>query len=161
MDFFIIFAKIKLMTKIYLLSGILFSALIYSQNLVGGINSGAVSNENLMQSVGEIYVIPTDPNQQNSGTMGVFYQTVLNFLGIDELVYDKVRVYPNPTSDYLKFSFSSKNKLEETMIYDLSGKLIAEKKIINNQIDLNFIPQGIYILKFKNSELKPVKIIKK
>ncbi|MBK1894778.1 T9SS type A sorting domain-containing protein [Chryseobacterium paridis] len=150
------------MKKIYLLGGFLVSVSVCSQSLIGGVNSGGVSNDNLMHTVGEIYVIPTNPNDQNSGTMGVLYQTVLTVLGVNEIVTEKaVSIYPNPTSDYINFTVSSRTKLEEVSIYDVSGKLVSQQKIINNRLDLSFLIQGVYLLKFNNSELKPVKIIKK
>ncbi|ASK31221.1 hypothetical protein CEY12_14415 [Chryseobacterium sp. T16E-39] len=150
------------MKKIYLLGGFLVSVSVCSQSLIGGVNSGGVSNENLMHTVGEIYVIPTNPDDQNSGTMGVLYQTVLNVLGVSEIVSDKgVGIYPNPTSGYINFKVSSVTKLDEVSVYDVSGKLVSRQKIVDNRIDLSFLLQGVYILKFNNSELKPVKIIKK
>ncbi|MBT2621459.1 MULTISPECIES: T9SS type A sorting domain-containing protein [Chryseobacterium] len=150
------------MKKIYLLVGFLVSVPICSQSLIGGINSGGVSNENLMHTVGEIYVIPTNPDDQNSGTIGVLYQTVLNVLGVNEIVTEKaVSIYPNPTAGYINFNVSSSTRLEDVSIYDMSGKLVSQNKIVNNKLDLSFLLQGIYILKFNNSELKPVKIIKK
>lgn len=150
------------MKKIYLLGGFLVSVPIYSQSLIGGINSGGVSNENLMHTVGEIYVIPTNPDDQNSGTIGVLYQTVLNVLGVNEIVTEKVvSIYPNPTAGYINFNISSATRLEDVSIYDMSGKLVSQNKIVNNRLDLSFLLQGVYILKFNNSDVKPVKIIKK
>ncbi|AZA78576.1 T9SS C-terminal target domain-containing protein [Chryseobacterium sp. G0186] len=151
------------MKKIYLLSGLLCSALFYSQSLVGGLNSGGVSGENLIHTVGEIYVVPTNPDEQNSGTLGVLSQTVLTVLGVNEVItnQEKVNVYPNPTADYITISVSSKTKPKEVSIYDMSGKLVSQKEIKDNRIDLSFLTKGVYMLMFKNLELKPVKIIKK
>ncbi|PWN68668.1 T9SS C-terminal target domain-containing protein [Chryseobacterium phosphatilyticum] len=151
------------MKKLYVLAGFLVSATFYSQSLMGGVNSGGVSNNNLMYTVGEIYVIPDDPDQQNSGTLGLLYQTVLDVLGVSEVVVsrDKVSVYPNPTADYVTLKISSKEKPKEASVYDLSGKLVLHCKISNDRIDLSSLLKGVYLLTFKNSELKPIKIIKK
>ncbi|MFZ4931698.1 T9SS type A sorting domain-containing protein [Chryseobacterium sp. Mn2064] len=151
------------MKKLYLMIGLLGSVAIYSQSLAGGINSGGVSNENLMYTVGEIYVIPDNPDQQNSGTLGMLYQTVLNVLGVSEITskQDKVSVYPNPTADYITLQISSKEKPREVSVYDLSGKLVMQKEINNDRIDLSSLISGVYLLTFKNSDIKPIKIIKK
>ncbi|MDN3695601.1 T9SS type A sorting domain-containing protein [Chryseobacterium tructae] len=151
------------MKKIYLLGGLFFTVLFYSQSLVGGINSGSTSSETLIHTVGEIYVIPTNPDHQNTGTPGILYQTVLNVLGVNEVIaeQEKVSVYPNPTANYITLNVSSRIKPREVMIYDMSGKLISQKEIKENRIDLSFLTQGIYMLIFKDSELKPVKVIKK
>ena len=151
------------MKKLYVLAGVLISATFYSQSLMGNLNSGGVSGQDLMYTVGEIYVIPDDPDQQNSGTLGMLYQTSLQVLGAGEVIVkqDKVSVYPNPTADYITLQISSQEKPKEVSVYDLSGKLVMQQAISNDRIDLSSLMKGIYLLVFKNLDLKPVKIIKK
>ncbi|WP_294317314.1 T9SS type A sorting domain-containing protein [uncultured Chryseobacterium sp.] len=142
-----------------LLFGIPFFGL--AQSVIGSINSGAVSTDGFSHSVGEIYVIPTDPDQASSGTMGMLYQSVLQILGVSELEKNNVKIYPNPTADFIYVKLSSKSKIEGAEIYDLSGKLIFRTKLDSEQLDLRLLPQGVYMIVFKNSDLKPIKIIKK
>ncbi|WP_378103304.1 T9SS type A sorting domain-containing protein [Chryseobacterium sp. sg2396] len=142
-----------------LLFGIPFFGL--AQSVIGNINSGAVSTDGFSHSVGEIYVIPTDPDQASSGTMGMLYQSVLQILGVSELEKNNVKIYPNPTADFIYVKLSSKSKIEGAEIYDLSGKLIFRTKLDSEQLDLRLLPQGVYMIVFKNSDLKPIKIIKK
>ncbi|UZT96346.1 T9SS type A sorting domain-containing protein [Chryseobacterium fluminis] len=151
------------MKKLYVFAGVLISATFYSQSLMGNINSGGVSGQDLMYTVGEIYVIPDDPDQQNSGTLGMLYQTSLQVLGAGEVIVkqDKVNVYPNPTADYITLQISSQEKPKEVSVYDLSGKLVMQQAVSNDRLDLSSLMKGIYLLVFKNSDLKPVKIIKK
>lgn len=133
----------------------------FAQSAIGSINSGAVSTDGFSHSVGEIYVIPTDPDQASSGTMGLLYQSVLQVLGVSELEKDNVKIYPNPTADFIYVKLSSKSKIEGAEIYDLSGKLVFRTKMDSEQLDLRSLPQGVYMIVFKNSDLKPIKIIKK
>ncbi|WP_294223047.1 T9SS type A sorting domain-containing protein [uncultured Chryseobacterium sp.] len=133
----------------------------FAQSAIGSINSGAVSTDGFSHSVGEIYVIPTDPDQASSGTMGLLYQSVLQVLGVSELEKDNVKIYPNPTADFIYVKLSSKSKIEGAEIYDLSGKLVFRTKMNSEQLDLRSLPQGVYMIVFKNSDLKPIKIIKK
>jgi hypothetical protein len=133
----------------------------FSQSVIANINSGAISDNNFMHSVGEIYVVPTDPNDVNSGTIGMLYQTVLQVLGINELEKESIKVYPNPTSDYVYIKLKSNSKIEQVEIYDLSGKIVKQINIKEDKIDLSFLEKGIYILKLKNSDIQPIKIIKK
>ncbi|GAA5082886.1 hypothetical protein GCM10023210_00750 [Chryseobacterium ginsengisoli] len=133
----------------------------FAQSAIGSINSGAVSADNFTHSVGEIYVIPTDPDQANSGTMGMLYQSVLKVLGISELEKDNVKIYPNPTADFIYVKLNSKSKIEGAEIYDLSGKLVFKTKLDTEQLDLRQLQQGVYMIVFKNSDIKPIKIIKK
>lgn len=132
-----------------------------AQSVIGNINSGAVSGSNFAHSVGEIYVIPNNPDDANSGTMGIFYQTTLKVLGINEAENESVKIYPNPTADYVFLKLNSKVKLETAEIYDLSGKLISQPKITEDRLDLRSLSKGIYLLKLKNSNIQPIKIIKK
>lgn len=133
----------------------------FAQSAIGNINSGAVSADNFTHSVGEIYVIPTDPDQANSGTMGMLYQSVLKVLGISEIEKDNIKIYPNPTADFIYVKLNSKSKIEGAEIYDLSGKLVFKTKMESDQLDLRQLQQGVYMIVFKNSDIKPIKIIKK
>lgn len=152
--------KITMRKKItLLLFGVPFFG--FSQSVIGNINSGAVSADTFTHSVGEIYVIPTDPDKANSGTMGMLYQSVLQILGVSELEKDNVKIYPNPTADFVYVKVSSKSKIEEAEIYDLSGKLVLKTKLESEKLDLRHLLQGVYMIVFKNSDIKPIKIIKK
>lgn len=133
----------------------------FAQSVIGNVNSGAVSADNFIQSVGEIYVIPTDPDQNNSGTMGMLYQTVLQVLGVSELEKETVKIYPNPTADFVYVKLNSKSKIDEVEIFDLAGRLVLKTKLQSDQLDLRSLNQGVYMITFKNPDLKPIKIIKK
>ncbi|MGO4710846.1 T9SS type A sorting domain-containing protein, partial [Chryseobacterium sp. 2TAF14] len=106
-------------------------------------------------------VIPTNPDKANSGTMGMLYQTVLQVLGVNELEKDNVKIYPNPTADFVYVKLNSKSKIEGAEIYDLSGKLVFRTKLESEKLDLRNLQQGIYVIVFRNSDIKPIKIIKK
>ena len=149
------------MNKNYLTIFLLLPIFGMAQSVIGNINSGAVSNSNFAHSVGEIYVIPNNPNDTNSGTMGIYSQTVLKVLGISEAQQESLIIHPNPTADFVFLKLNSKAKLDTAEIYDLTGKLIFQPKINEDKLDLRFLNQGIYLLKFKNSNIQPIKIIKK
>lgn len=133
----------------------------FAQSVIGNVNSGAVSADTFSHSVGEIYVIPDDPNQNSSGTMGMLYQTNLQVLGVSELEKENVKIYPNPTTDFIYVTLHSKSKIEEAEIFDTAGRLILKTKLDTEKLDLRSLPAGIYMISFRNSDLKPVKIIKK
>lgn len=133
----------------------------FAQSVIGNVNSGAVSDTNFTQSVGEIYVIPTNPDQANSGTMGMFYQSVLQVLGVKEFEKENVKIYPNPTADFVYVTLNSNSKIEDAEIYDASGRLVLKTKIDSGKLDLRNLNSGIYMISFKNPDLKPIKIIKK
>ncbi|MDQ0064339.1 T9SS type A sorting domain-containing protein [Chryseobacterium lathyri] len=132
-----------------------------AQSVIGNINSGAVSETNFTHSVGEIYVIPNDPDQTNSGTMGMYYQSVLKVLGVKELEKDNVKIYPNPTTDFVHVTLNSNSKIEEAEVYDTAGRLVLKVRLDQEKIDLRSLDSGIYMISFKNPDIKPIKIIKK
>jgi hypothetical protein len=135
----------------------------FAQSVIGNFNSGAVSSENMPYSVGEIYVIPTDPNQANSGTMGMLYQSVLQILGVSEIQIEKeqAKIYPNPTTDFIHITLRSNTEINEAEVYDLTGKLVLKARLESGKLDLRALIPGIYMISFRNPDIKPIKIIKK
>lgn len=133
----------------------------FAQSAIGNINSGAVSEAGFSHSVGEIYVIPDDPNQSSSGTMGMLYQTSLQVLGISEIEKENIKIYPNPTTDFIHVSLSSNSKIEDAEVYDTAGRLVLKAKLENGKLDLRSLHSGIYMISFRNPDIKPIKIIKK
>ncbi len=133
----------------------------FAQSAIGNINSGAVSTDNFSHSIGEIYVIPDNPDLAGSGTMGMLYQSVLQVLGVSEAEKDHVKIYPNPTTDFVYVKLSSKSKIDDVEVYDLSGRLVLKTRLESEKLDLRSLNQGTYMISFKNPDLKPIKIIKK
>ncbi len=76
---------------------------------------------------------------------------------------DIVKISPNPFTDNIKIQISNKYQLTEIIITDITGKIYVQKNTItNNQLNLNFLPQGIYFitLKLNNLIIQTQKIIK-
>lgn len=74
-----------------------------------------------------------------------------------EFSNSEIRIFPNPTTDYLYIK--SSQKIVVATIYSLSGQKILESK--NKSINLTHIPKGTYILDLiTNQEKKSFKIIK-
>ena len=76
----------------------------------------------------------------------------------DDDLLDNIRVFPNPTMDYINILSPESHNTE---IFNASGqKLISTNK---NKIDIRFISNGNYFLKLKDSKnnIKTFTIIKK
>ncbi len=97
------------------------------------------------------------------------------FIGVNSLVsldienysiLSDIKVYPNPTSDYININFTQKSDYDIS-IYNLAGELIYSKQIIESNkesINLNKFPAGTYLFVVKQvAEQKATtyKIIKK
>ena len=66
-------------------------------------------------------------------------------------------VYPNPTKEKIFIKFNEQHSLstnEQLFVYSVTGKLINQyfsNDIQNNQLEIS-LPQGLYILKFKDND---------
>ena len=71
---------------------------------------------------------------------------------------NEVKIYPNPTNDYLYFNSSQKIIL--IIIYNEIGQEIKRvNSVSENKIDLSNLKSGLYIIKFLN--MNNEKIVKK
>jgi len=78
-----------------------------------------------------------------------------------EDVSEQLGIFPNPTTDKLQINlpkeFAGNNTLEIT---DLSGRKVYQKVVqdgLKQNLDLNNLPKGIYILEIKNEKYKAIK----
>jgi len=126
------------------------AASTFAQRLVHGVSLGTVSNGNA--SVG------LDLINDNSGNVwamtyaagnGFIVQKFGDFpTGISKTprAIAEVNVYPNPASTY--FIIQSENRIGQVFIYDLTGRLVENKRADENQVIIdagNYI-NGVYII---------------
>ncbi|MCA6422685.1 MAG: T9SS type A sorting domain-containing protein [Flavobacterium sp.] len=57
-----------------------------------------------------------------------------------------LNIYPNPTNSILNIEFTNDLLFDSVKIYDLFGKLVSEKKQNTNQINVENLTKGIYII---------------
>jgi hypothetical protein len=70
-------------------------------------------------------------------------------LGIDELNFDDVSVYPNPSTGKITVSFNKEVNLKSFVIRDVTGRLIREEKPQTTNgvtFDISAEAQGVYFL---------------
>ena len=81
-----------------------------------------------------------------------------NSLAVLNASKNLVRIYPNPTSDFIKIQ--NAGKVDFVRIFDLSGKVVKETKA--SEIDVRSLPAGQYILNIHSgNEITSQKFIKK
>ena len=70
---------------------------------------------------------------------------------------------PNPIIDKLALSSEITNQFDGLRLFDTTGKLLLEKTILSNEIDLSFLNSGLYFIQFNNIQQQAVciKIMKK
>jgi len=70
-------------------------------------------------------------------------------------VEEDINVYPNPASDNIIFNIDHITGVTNIEIFDIMGKKVMEQKLPDNkQIQINNLPQGIYIFQIINNENK-------
>ena len=70
-----------------------------------------------------------------------------------------LNVYPNPTSGILHIDHLSEFATNEISIYSLSGSLCLFKKcsITKEDIDVSFLPEGLYVMYVKNKTQRSIR----
>jgi hypothetical protein len=89
-------------------------------------------------------------------------QTLAFLNSVDITKTNELLVYPNPTSDVVKFK-GLQQKKPIVKIYSVDGKLVAEKKLNGDEINISNLSSGNYFITVSGDENvnKSVKIIKK
>lgn len=134
----------------------------FGQSVISSVNAGAASNNNLVYSVGEIFVIPTtNSNDANSGLIGVLSRIEFFTTGLNEnILSNDLRVFPNPTNSSIYFKTSNKNSFQQIFIYDNTGRLVLHQNTPTASIDLTHLSVGIYTILTDNTNINSLKIIK-
>jgi hypothetical protein len=133
----------------------------FAQSIIGHNNSGSVNGANLSSSVGEIYVVPQNPNNTSAGTLAAATQVVLGSLGInDYAVAEGITYYPNPVQNVLTIDVKQGVNLANAQVYDAKGTKISLPPANGNTLNLAALTPGVYFISFPETKLKPIKIVK-
>ena len=105
------------------------------------------------------------PNKSVSRIKSFFIQfSFPEILGIFENEYNKIMVFPNPTSDIINIKWNETENIDRIDIYDATGRLVRSRVISsgNNdvQISTQEISPGYYLLKINGSFDSVIQFIK-
>ena len=56
-------------------------------------------------------------------------------------------VYPNPVTNGVVMISSTTNDQKDIYIFDILGKVVLSRKMVDSQIDVSILKSGVYILK--------------
>ncbi|RXJ52415.1 leucine-rich repeat domain-containing protein [Gelidibacter gilvus] len=76
-------------------------------------------------------------------------------LGITDFVMETIRLYPNPTSSFLKIDLNGTSELKKATIYNNLGQLISEEK--ETQISVSNYSKGLYFAEIETTQGKVTK----
>lgn len=71
-------------------------------------------------------------------------------LSIDQEALSQISVFPNPANDVLNIKVPSSIQIESASIFDMLGKE-SQVQVINGQINVQNLSQGVYILNLRTS----------
>ncbi|WP_170828436.1 T9SS type A sorting domain-containing protein [Chryseobacterium soldanellicola] len=102
-----------------------------------------------------VYYFGFNNHSPATGNMGYVLVDNISLTGVslatsENQLSNGVKVYPNPTSDYLYVK--TDRKVVNVKIFDASGKLVISKDKIDQKIDVSQLSTGSYILTMKNSD---------
>jgi len=99
------------------------------------------------QSINIIYARrTTDFSIQYHGSGSCNSTTVNLTLGTDEFDKNSLKIYPNPSKDFLTIEFPDLVEKGEVKIYDTLGKVVVKKDVtlLDNKIETSFLKTGTY-----------------
>lgn len=85
-------------------------------------------------------------NNNKIGTLTIELQQELNISSFENR--DDLKVYPNPTKNWINISNVDNNTLNKIEIYNILGKVVYEAQITDKQINIESLNNGIYMIKF-------------
>ena len=113
-------------------------------------------------TVGEA-VVATLIGGSNTLTQG-FHQTKLTITAVSELFLPgiEIKVFPNPTQDFITIHFSEYIEDSKYSLYDFTGKLLENKLISSDDTEINMskYASGQYILKLTNKSRQTIQTFK-
>tara|TARA_R110002049_G_scaffold232047_1_gene404591 strand:+ start:1845 stop:3056 length:1212 start_codon:yes stop_codon:yes gene_type:complete len=76
-------------------------------------------------------------------------------LSVDDVLSPNFKIYPNPAKDYIQIA-SKDVQISSIEMYNLIGKkLISEKNLVNNRLNISSLSSGMYLLKI-NSDVNSI-----
>ena len=142
----------------------------YTQDLdhfVVGTDGGfAVNNKfSLSYTVGEIVTDLARDTVNNIDLTQGFHQSYISIVSVENHDFDvDISIFPNPAVDFLNVKISDINKANKLSMYDVSGKLLSQQQIYNNEFKISFsrVSTGNYILAFTkdDNKIKTIKVQK-
>lgn len=134
--------------------------------VVGTDGGFAVNNKfSLSYTVGEIVSDLARDTVNNIDLTQGFHQSYISIVSVEDHDFDvDISIFPNPAVDFLNVKISDINKANKLSMYDVSGKLLSQQQIYNNEFKISFsrVSTGNYILVFTkdDNKIKTIKVQK-
>ena len=99
-------------------------------------------------------------NKSSTITEDSYDDKCASALSVNDFSKDNLLIYPNPTSDFIYVK--NLKDAKSYKIFDSSGRLVSQRKLNEDKIDVRNLTEGNYLLEIKSKAfLKNLKFIKK
>jgi len=108
----------------------------------------------------KVYSLVADfiPGDEINTVVG-YEESVVSTLGIYSENMNRVKVKPNPFTEFLYIELNNTLPSLRVRVYDITGKLVLEPNISQNKVNLSSLNSGIYFLKIESEESFEIKRI--
>jgi hypothetical protein len=65
--------------------------------------------------------------------------------GLNDNVYNNVKMFPNPANDYLNFATNSNEDID-VQIFDIIGKSVLRLEDVRESVDISELKSGVYFV---------------
>lgn len=92
-----------------------------------------------------------------TGNGGTILKTTIGTSIAENIIKERINIYPNPASEFITLSNDLNNKSDLTLnIYNLVGELVKSEMLKQNQQQINIgdLSDGIYVITIKSKDLK-------
>jgi len=134
----------------------------YGEESVMVSGSPQVTLENLIPDTEYVVFVEAVCSDDNhSEKEGPLSFSTTEDMSVEDNVFRNLKVYPNPTTGIL--NIKSETNLESYQLYDLQGGIVRQGRLINTQIDLSGVNNGLYFLRVQDQagNVKNLKVVKK
>lgn len=84
-----------------------------------------------------------------------------DLLGVNQYDKNPLTIYPNPTDSVLNLQLTNTFTIDKVIIIDISGKILQEETQNTNQLNVENLSAGIYIIKaFSENQIFQTKFVK-
>jgi hypothetical protein len=119
---------------------------VYGQAPLSAVNASAASSNQMIWSVGDIFVLPADPDLNSAGLLGAFSQSGLLTVQLDAPQWRaQLQFYPNPTTGRVYVQLDA-DEVKEVRLFGGDGRHLATWQLATESIDLSAYPAGMYFL---------------
>jgi hypothetical protein len=133
-------------------------------------NFNNITKSELVKYLGSCILSSNDPKNKE---VEISLLAELDIVGINDIDYSKITIYPNPTTGELRITASTSSAadraLSEVEVYDIYGRKVAEKFPSNKLegwqakpdgvvINVSHLPTGIYFIRIGGNAYKFVKL---